>query len=214
MAGYLQLAQVARAANARIRSARELESRWNALGPEGQAEARGEWDRLTAALVAVRARVAAGPRGFVREFSAAYKGVETEATPDPRSIGTLLGELHAATNALRDKLDAVGEQAKADGQAAAPVAPTPAGATAATTDPATAATAAGTAAAPASPGPAPGTETPSADAGSPSPYEQAEAVTATDGPSPYEQAEAAASSPYERAERASADPTPEDPARR
>lgn len=212
MAGYLQLAQVARAANARIRSARELESRWNALGPEGQAEARGEWDRLTAALVAVRARVAAGPRGFVREFSAAYKGVETEATPDPRSIGTLLGELHAATNALRDKLDAVGEQAKADGQAAAPVAPTPTAAA----DPATAATAAGTAAAPASPGPAPapGTETPSADAGSPSPYEQAEAVTATDGPSPYEQAEAAASSPYERAERASADPTPEDPARR
>ena len=110
MAGYLQLAQAARAANARIRSARELETRWKALGPEGQAEARAEWDRLTAALVAARARVAAGPRGFVREFSAAYKGVEAEAAPAPQPIAAVLSELHAATVALRAKLDAVDEQ--------------------------------------------------------------------------------------------------------
>jgi hypothetical protein len=208
MAGYLQLAQAARAANARIRSARELETRWNALGPEGQAEAREEWDRLTAALVAARARVAAGPRGFVREFSAAYKGVETEATPDPRSIGTLLGELHAATNALRDKLDA----AEAT-QSAAPVAPAPAATPAAAADPAPTATP------PAAPThtvatPDPGTPSSSEHAGGPSPYEQAEAAAA-DAPSPYEQAEdAAARSPYEQAERASAAPTPEDPAHR
>lgn len=208
MAGYLQLAQAARAANARIRSARELETRWNALGPEGQAEAREEWDRLTAALVAARARVAAGPRGFVREFSAAYKGVETEATPDPRSIGTLLGELHAATNALRDKLDA----AEAT-QSATPVAPAPDATPAAASAPATAK-------APAAPTPAvsapdPGTPSSPEHAGSPSPYEQAEAADATGAPSPYEQAAAAATgSPYEQAERASAVPTPEDPAHR
>lgn len=121
MAGYLQLAQAVSAVNARIRSARELEARWKALGPEGQAEVRVEWDRLAAALTAVKARVAAGPRGFVREFRAAFKGEETEAIPDPRSLGALLGELHVASTALREKLDAVEQAPKA---APAPVEPT------------------------------------------------------------------------------------------
>lgn len=123
MVGYLQFAQLVRTANARIRSARELEQRWKALGPEGQAEARTELDRLMTALKAVRDRIAAGPRGFVREFKSAYRGEETGPIAEPASLGAMLGELHAASNALREKLDAV-EGAAAE-QAAAP-APAPA----------------------------------------------------------------------------------------
>jgi hypothetical protein len=111
MVGYLQFAQLVRTANARVRSARDLEQRWTALGPEGQAEARAELDRLTAALKAVRDRIAAGPRGFVREFKSAYRGEETGPIAEPVSLGKLLGELHAASNALREKLDAVEEAA-------------------------------------------------------------------------------------------------------
>lgn len=124
MVGYLQLAQLARSANARIRSARDLEARWNALGPEGQAEARVEWDRVTVALKVVRDRVTAGPRGFVREFKSAYKGEETAPIADPQSLAKMLGELHAATNAFREKLDAVdtAQQQTAAAGAAAPVA--------------------------------------------------------------------------------------------
>jgi hypothetical protein len=107
MAGYLQLAQAARAANARIRTARELDARWRALGPEGQAEARVEWENLKAALTAVRTRMEHGPRGFAREFSAAYRGEESAPVAEPRSLGELVGELHVATNAMRAKLDAV-----------------------------------------------------------------------------------------------------------
>lgn len=115
MVGYLQFAQLVRTANARVRSARELEQRWKALGPEGQAEARLELDRLTTALKAVRDRIAAGPRGFVREFKSAYRGEETAPIAEPASLGKLLGELHAASNALREKLDAV-EGAAADAE--------------------------------------------------------------------------------------------------
>lgn len=120
MVGYLQFAQLARTANARIRSARELERRWRALGPEGQAEARVELDRLTAALKDVRERIAAGPRGFVREFKAAYRGEDSGPIEEPTSLGALLGELHSASTALRDKLDAV-----EDAQAAADAPPAP-----------------------------------------------------------------------------------------
>lgn len=123
MVGYLQFAQLVRTANARARSARELEQRWKALGPDGQAEARVELDRLTTALKAVRDRVAAGPRGFVREFKSAYRGEETAPIAEPVSLGKLLGELHAASNALRDKLDAV--EGAVEGAAAEPVAPAP-----------------------------------------------------------------------------------------
>ncbi len=122
MVGYLQFAQLARTANARIRSARELEQRWKALGPERQAEARVELDRLMAALAAVRDRIAAGPRGFVREFKSAYRGEESAPIAEPVSLGALIGELHAASNALRDKLDAV-EVAAAEHEQAAPEAP-------------------------------------------------------------------------------------------
>lgn len=107
MAGYLQLTQTVRVANARIRSARELESRWNALGPEGQEEARAEWENLKAAMAAVRGRMEHGPRGFAREFKAAYRGEDTEEQAAPRSIGELVRELNAASTALREKLDAV-----------------------------------------------------------------------------------------------------------
>jgi len=110
MAGYLQLAQAARAANARVKTARDLDARWRALGPEGQEEARVEWERLKAAMKAVREHAEAGPRGFVTQFSAAYRGEEIDAPPPPRSLGQLVGELHVATNALRDKLDAVEAQ--------------------------------------------------------------------------------------------------------
>lgn len=119
MVGYLQFAQLVRTANARVRSAHELEQRWKALGPERQAEARVELDRLKTALKAVRDRIAAGPRGFVREFKSAYRGEETAPIAEPVSLGKLIGELHAASNALREKLDAV------ESAAAEPVAPTP-----------------------------------------------------------------------------------------
>lgn len=107
MAGYLHLAQTARAANARMRAARDLEARWKALPPEGQAEAREEWSNVKDALAAVRTRMEAGPRGFVREFKAGLAGTDAEAVPDPRPLGELASELHVATNALRDKLNAL-----------------------------------------------------------------------------------------------------------
>jgi hypothetical protein len=107
MAGYLQLAQTARAANARIRAARDLEARWKALPPEEQEEARTEWTNVKAALAAVRARMEAGPRGFVREFKAGLAGTDSEPAPELRPLPVLVGELHVATNALRDKLNAI-----------------------------------------------------------------------------------------------------------
>jgi cytochrome c1 len=107
MAGDLQLAQTARAANARLRAARDLEARWKVLPPEDQAEAREEWENVKAALVAVRARFEAGPRGFVREFKAGLEGTDAEAVAPPRPLHELAAELHVATNALRDKLNAV-----------------------------------------------------------------------------------------------------------
>jgi hypothetical protein len=107
MAGFLQLAQTVRAANARIRSAQALEARWKALEPSEQEAARAEWDNVRAAMKAVRERLESGPRGFAREFSAAYKGKEAEPVGPPRPLGELLGELHVATNAMREKLNAV-----------------------------------------------------------------------------------------------------------
>jgi len=107
MAGFLHLTQTARMANARIRAARDLEARWNALSPEQQEEARAEWSGAKEALAAVRTRLAAGPRGFVREFNAGLKGTELEPLPPPRPLGALVLELHGATNALREKLNAV-----------------------------------------------------------------------------------------------------------
>ncbi|WP_354701042.1 hypothetical protein DSM112329_01349 [Paraconexibacter sp. AEG42_29] len=104
--GYLQLANLARTANARVNTARDLDARWKALGPDGQEAARTEWDNLKAALGAVRTRLEAGPRGFMREFNAARKGEEPEAVPDPRPLGELVRDLHVATEALRAKLDA------------------------------------------------------------------------------------------------------------
>jgi len=118
--GYLQLTQTVRVANARIRAARDLDARWKALGPDGQDEARTEWENLKAALAAVRARIEAGPRGFVREFNAALKGEEPEPVAAPRSLGDLVRELHLATDALRDKLDA---EVAAAPRAAAPPRP-------------------------------------------------------------------------------------------
>lgn len=113
MAGYLQLTQTIRMANARIRTARELEARWKDLGPERQEEARAEWEHLKVALAAVRTRLEAGPRGFVRELSAAYQGVEAEPVAEPKGLGELARELQAATTALRDKLDAAADAAAA-----------------------------------------------------------------------------------------------------
>jgi hypothetical protein len=107
MAGYLHLAQTARAAHARVRAARDLESRWTALPPERQEEARAEWTNVKDALTAVRTRMEAGPRGFVREFKAGLAGTESEPVAPPRPLGELAGELHVATNALRDKLNAI-----------------------------------------------------------------------------------------------------------
>lgn len=107
MVGYLQLAQAVRVANARVRTARELEARWKALGPEGQEDARAEWARVSDALDAVRERIAAGPKGFVRGFAAGYAGEEARPAPETRPLGTLVRELHDATGALRAKLDAL-----------------------------------------------------------------------------------------------------------
>jgi hypothetical protein len=95
-------------ATARLRAARDLEARCHKLPPEEQAEARKEWSNVKDALTAVRTRMEAGPRGFVREFKAGLAGTESEAVPDPRPLGELAGELHVATNALRDKLNAIG----------------------------------------------------------------------------------------------------------
>lgn len=107
MVGPLQLAQALRLANARMRTARELQARWNALGPEGQEEARAEWSRVADALEAVRARVAAGPKGFARGFAAGYRGEDAAPVPDGRPLGPLVRDLHDATRALREKLDAL-----------------------------------------------------------------------------------------------------------
>lgn len=107
MAGVLQLAQIARTANARVRAARELQQRWKALPPEEQTQARAEWDALSETLEAVRERLTAGPRGFAREFGAAYRGEEAQAAPDPRPLIGLVKELTVRTAALRAKLDAV-----------------------------------------------------------------------------------------------------------
>ena len=89
-------------ANARIRAARDLEARWNALPPEQQEEARAEWTGATQALAASATRLAAGPRGFVREFNAGLKGTDSSPRP-PRPLGALVLELHGATTALRDE---------------------------------------------------------------------------------------------------------------
>lgn len=108
MAGYLQLARVARLAHSRVATARELEARWKALPPEQQEEARKEWDAVKAALAAVRTRLEYGPRGFMSELKAGYRGEDTDPPEDPRPLAELAKELAAASNALRDKLDAVG----------------------------------------------------------------------------------------------------------
>lgn len=107
MVGYLQIAQAIRVANARVRTARELQARWNALAPEDQEEARAEWARVADALDAVRDRIAAGPKGFARGFAAGYRGEEAQAAPETRPLGPLVRELHEATAALRSKLDAL-----------------------------------------------------------------------------------------------------------
>ncbi len=107
MAGLLHVARIARMAHGRVATARELETRFKALPPEQQAEARKEWDDLKAALKAVRVRLESGPRGFARELQAGYRGEETEPQPDPRPLGELARELHAASGAMRNKLDAV-----------------------------------------------------------------------------------------------------------
>jgi hypothetical protein len=107
MAGLLGLASQA---HARVRAAQELEARWKALSPEQQAGAIVEWDRLKAALAATRARLEYGPRGFLREFNAARKGEEAAAVDDPRPLGELAKELHAATTAMRAKLDATADE--------------------------------------------------------------------------------------------------------
>lgn len=106
MAGYLALAQLARTANDRVRAARELEARWRALPPEQQAAARAEWDDLKLALAEVRERMTAGPRGFAKGLRAGYRGEEPEAAPDARPLVAVVRDLHAATTALRAKLDA------------------------------------------------------------------------------------------------------------
>jgi hypothetical protein len=125
VAGYRQLAQLVRTANARLHSARDLEARWNALSPEEQADARAELETVKAATVALRARLTHGPRGFVREFGAAYQGKESESPDAPRPLAQLAGELHAATKALRAKLDA-GAEANATTATNEPPTPIPA----------------------------------------------------------------------------------------
>jgi hypothetical protein len=112
MAGVLQLAQIARTARARVRTARELQGRWKALPPEEQAAARDEWDALAETLDAVSERLTAGPRGFAREFGAAYRGEEAAPAPEPRPLIGLVRELTVRTAALRAKLDAA--EARAD----------------------------------------------------------------------------------------------------
>jgi hypothetical protein len=107
MVGFLHLAQTARTANARIRMARDLEARWKALPREAQEEARTEWTNVKAASAALRGRLEAGPRGFVREFNAGLKGEDSEPAPEHRPLPVLMIELHSATTALRDKLNAV-----------------------------------------------------------------------------------------------------------
>jgi hypothetical protein len=103
----LALAQLARTANARMQTARELEARWRALPPEQQEEARAEWLVLKAALGDVGSRLTAGPRGFARGFRAGLRGEEAEAPEDGRPLTEVVRDLHAATTALRAKLDAV-----------------------------------------------------------------------------------------------------------
>ncbi|CAB4951455.1 unannotated protein [freshwater metagenome] len=107
MAGYLALAQLARTANDRMRAARELEARWQALPPDEQEEARAEWVVLKAALRDVSARMTAGPRGFARGFRAGLRGEEAEAPADGRPLTAVVRDLHAASTALKAKLDAV-----------------------------------------------------------------------------------------------------------
>lgn len=110
MAGYLQIARVARLAHARVATARELEARWKALPPDQQDQARQEWDAVKGSLAAVRARLEYGPRGFMSELKAGYRGEETAPKDDPRPLAELAKELHATTTALREKLDAAGPQ--------------------------------------------------------------------------------------------------------
>jgi hypothetical protein len=107
MTGYLALAQLARTANERVRQARELEARWKALPPDEQAAARVEWDTLKVALTDVRLRLTAGPRGFASGFRAGYRGEEPEQAPDGRRLAEVVRDLHAASTALKAKLDAV-----------------------------------------------------------------------------------------------------------
>ena len=105
MAGIFGLSQVARTAHARVRTAQELDARWKALPPEQQEAARAEWTELKTALGAVRYRLEAGPRGFMREFSAAYKGEEAEAVEEPKGLGALSTDLLKACTRLRQRLD-------------------------------------------------------------------------------------------------------------
>jgi hypothetical protein len=104
--GYLQLAQVARTAHARLRTARELEARWKALPPDQQEATRADWEETKVALVAVRDRLTAGPRGFTEGFGAAYRGDEARPAPEVRPLAEIVRELAGATDRLRRSLDA------------------------------------------------------------------------------------------------------------
>ena len=106
MPGILQLAQLARLAEARMRTARELQARWRELGLDEQREAREEAARLGRALVDVRERVAAGPKGFARGFRAGLRGEDAPEAEDTRPLVDVVRELHHASQALRAKLDA------------------------------------------------------------------------------------------------------------
>jgi hypothetical protein len=133
--GYLQLAQVARAAHARLRAARELEARWHTLTPEQQDATRADWEDMKRALVAVRDRLTAGPRGFAQGFGAAYRGDDTAATPEVRPLTEIVRELAGATDRLRRSLDAATAATAATAAEAGDAAEAKTGARAATGEP-------------------------------------------------------------------------------
>ena len=94
----------ARTAQRHLRTARELEQRWEQLTPEQRAEVRVELDAMRKVGAAVQHRLTYGARGFVGEFKAAKDGKPSPEIDEGRPLAESVVDLARAINAVRAAL--------------------------------------------------------------------------------------------------------------
>lgn len=97
----------AKAAQRHLRTAQELEARWDKLSPSDREELRGEMDRLRLAAKGVQTRLSYGVRGFVHEFKAAKDGKEAGPIDEGKPLDEGIKELYGAIKSVRTVLDRI-----------------------------------------------------------------------------------------------------------